>query len=275
MARHADGLKINAEEEIFGVNGDKTAIIPMDDGFDASYETSNYPKRETFNEALARLGSIGYDVNRFGALLPWDASLIYEQNAWVTGSDGGIYRSEVAGNINQDPTAVDGGNNPIYIPSKWLDLNAVLLIPQLKIERKSVSVSSHTSGVLLKQTDENIKHTYSIEGFRGSEISTDEKASDIRGVWIRYHYFYNESVNAHRPYGLKASFPWDYLTTVDIAVFSTTDADGNAREQYFGRVFVPVDKGQISISVENLVSSLSETLIQEFEIVGVEIATTA
>jgi len=134
MPRHADGIQIIEESDIWAgsISADKTVLPDIDVGYDISYESTKYPSRRHMNDIFAKLSSIGYDVNRFGAVLPWDTLVIYEQYAWVTGSDGNIYRSVAGSNLGFDPTAVDGGSNPINVPSKWITLDSYLDLQSIR-----------------------------------------------------------------------------------------------------------------------------------------------
>lgn len=132
MARDTLGLDILDTTDIWGYSGDKTELPSIHLGYDSTYETTKYPNRKHLNDFLAKLGSCALDYNRFGSLAPWDTTLIYQQYAWVTGSDGKIYRSKAGGNLAHNPVTTGG----VY----WDELEANILgIPDIEADVAAIS----------------------------------------------------------------------------------------------------------------------------------------
>lgn len=115
------GTKIIQLSDVWAINGDKSEIPSLDEGYTDEYTGSVFPDRTHLNDILCRLSAIGYDVNKYGAMLPWDVGVSFGQGAHVVGSDLRMYRSNVSDNAGSDPTATIGGNR-INVPSLWIDV---------------------------------------------------------------------------------------------------------------------------------------------------------
>lgn len=109
MSRNTDGIF----DEVWADSGD-TAEPPFDrdEGWPIEYSQAggSAPARTTFNLLFKELYALGVDVNKFGCSMPWNALVSYDDDAIVMGSDGDLYRSVTASNLNNDPTTDDGSN---------------------------------------------------------------------------------------------------------------------------------------------------------------------
>ena len=99
-------------DDVWAADGDTTSP-PFDPriGWDSTYSQvgGNTVSRTLVNGEFNKFSALGYDVNRFGSNLYWDATIIYEIGATVLGSDNARYIA-VTQNSNNDPT-LDGGTN--------------------------------------------------------------------------------------------------------------------------------------------------------------------
>jgi len=124
MAREPLGLALAA---VFAKLGDKIEFPAFEDGWDSDYSNptaSKYPERTAFNDLFAKLTSIGLDVNKYGAALPWTVSLDYEAAAIVTGTTGVVY-SAIVPNTGIDP------DNPITWGVTWQLVSSTAVVAEL------------------------------------------------------------------------------------------------------------------------------------------------
>ncbi len=108
--RTAGGIYNNTN--IWAENGQKDEpTFTETEGWDITYSQAGGSTvgrtlmNRNFNKASAAL----YDVNRFGANLPWSSVISYEIGAKIIGSDDKVYKAKTV-NTNIDPLSDDGTN---------------------------------------------------------------------------------------------------------------------------------------------------------------------
>ena len=109
MARNTDGIF----DEVWADSGDTAEpSFDRDEGWPLEYSQAggSAPARTTFNLLFKELYALGVDVNKYGGALPWAATVSYDIDAIVVGSDNNIYRGVTSSNLNNDPTSDDGTN---------------------------------------------------------------------------------------------------------------------------------------------------------------------
>ena len=103
MARNPNGIIL--ENQVWAETGDKTSpSFDPETGWDITYSQpgGNKVLRELMNYNFNQLTAVGYDVNRYGANLPWYDSVTYEIGAIVIGTDNNRYEALLQ-NSNIDP----------------------------------------------------------------------------------------------------------------------------------------------------------------------------
>lgn len=129
MSRNALGIF----QKTFAAAGDRSEITTFEtDGYGSEYAIDQAPDRRGMNDVLAKVTAVCSDVNTYGAALPWDAGLTFALHATSLGSDGVLYVSQQAGNLNHDPAVA--GNRPTY----WKSLQEILS-PQATTSAKGVA----------------------------------------------------------------------------------------------------------------------------------------
>jgi hypothetical protein len=247
MSRQALGIELT-QDRIWGRDSgvaDRVILPEILDGYSDSYNSSKFPDRRHLNYTLAQLTAIGADVNRFGSLLPWNTSIIYEQNAFVVASDGLIYRSEVSANIGFDPA------DPLNVPSKWRELSELHGIPYLKTDTEYVDFTYHPSG--LSKTDAG-SWVYDISLFEGVGLVT----SEIRVLHVESFVRGRSSdgyVGVDLPSGTEA--------IINSINQGNDDASDNTTLSA-----VPVNKGQSNFNIRSVVVSPSGYDEFYFKILG-------
>jgi hypothetical protein len=92
---------------------EREELAAFETGWDSSYSTPGSgfrPRRKVFNDLFAKLFAVCFDVNKYGAGLPWNTNISYGQYAVSTGSNGRLYLSNEADNA---------GHDPISSPTQW------------------------------------------------------------------------------------------------------------------------------------------------------------
>lgn len=108
MATRKNAGIIKDLTDIWAENGDKTPIGTGDSsGWTPDYsQAGGTPVSRTIeNYYLNKIYSLGYDVNIFGACLPWDATIPYKKSAVVIGSNDILYKSSHDDNLGNNPIA--------------------------------------------------------------------------------------------------------------------------------------------------------------------------
>jgi len=127
MARDADSLLIEKWAATGETETPETAGMDRDKGWDAAYSVSGGPRpqRKVFNELFKEHTAMLDELNKAGALLEWDGTVIdYAIGSVVKGSDNVIYFATAAsGPATTAKNPTTGGNRPDF----WVSFDEKVL----------------------------------------------------------------------------------------------------------------------------------------------------
>lgn len=121
--------------------GDNSEIpTGIENGFTSDYSVNQAPDRRNMNDILAKTSAVCFDVNKYGASLPWSSDITYGLYATVFGTDGTLYVCQLE-HDDKDPTVI--GNRPTY----WKSL-AQVLWEQEQEGRVDTAINANNSSTL-------------------------------------------------------------------------------------------------------------------------------
>ena len=223
MARNILGIF----QKIWAQTGDRDLMPDFENGYGAEYESSELPQRTHLNDVLAKTTAVAYDINKYGAGLPWDTGLLYAVGAIVMGTDGVYYIAQQE-NQGQDPTAA--GN----VPSVW----RVYSVLSKFVPITDYSDSAGAGLVLEYNKPANADYIYSIEDFEGSGLIP----SAIKSVFVEVDWD-QASFNMYANYGIGEN--WRL-----VAYDASQTIDGDKRRFCGAAVIeIPISTGQTEFSL--------------------------
>lgn len=246
MSRDQIGVGL---DQTWAANGDRSEIGDFEEGFGPEYEIDALPDRSNTNDVLAKATAVSKDVNFFGAFLPWDTAIDYEDRAGVIGSDGRHYVAQIS-NQGVDPVGAS--------PTVWKTLRSYLGIDDLYTDQEYVEITSTTDegGQLSKSISSgSVDYSYTIANLSGSGLVTDQ----IRTIWVRCK---GHADQDHTDVGVFTKYPGSasFINLLTCAI-QETYGDPIVR----GALPVPVNIGQIAFELR---LSAVGGINSEFEIIG-------
>ncbi len=224
MARNPKGIS----PEVWASAASGSDVTPIENftlGYTAAYQSDLYPDRRHLNVVLQRVTATASDVNKYGAALPWDSAIAYQDMAIVTHEEE-VYIALQA-NTNVNPL------NGVAHEANWITIKDFLALPDIKTGTAAIKITGHANS-LTQNT--NGTWTYNISDFT---LASGYPTSKIRKLYVKIFAFsFNGSIAQ-----VYASFPWA-KDTLEVVGSISTDSTRTAGSTVNTIIEIPINSGQ-------------------------------